>query len=61
MGPQIYFKVILSGNSFLVFLLKTFLFVSYKELFRERLSYKKGKAEVTMSKVIMGNSSFYSC
>ena len=32
-----------------------------KKLFRERLSYKRGKAHATMSKVIMGNGSFYVC
>ena len=31
------------------------------QLFRERLSYKRGKAYATMSKVIMGNGGFYSC
>ena len=29
------------------------------QLFRERLSYKQGKAYATMSKVIMGNGGFY--
>ena len=29
------------------------------QLFRERLSYKRGKAYSTMSKVIMGNGGFY--
>ena len=32
-----------------------------KQLFREWLSYKRGKAYETMSKVIMGNGSFYGC
>ena len=54
-------EIILSGNSFLVLLQKTFFFVLYIQLFRERLSYKRGKAHVTMSKVIMGNGGFYSC
>ena len=31
------------------------------QLFRERLSYKLGKAYATMSKVIMGKSGFYGC
>ena len=31
------------------------------QLFRERLSFKRGKAYVTMSKVIMGNGGFYGC
>ena len=31
------------------------------QLFREWLSYKRGKAYATMSKVIMGNGGFYSC
>ena len=31
------------------------------QLFRERLSYKRGKAYATMSKVIMGNGDFYCC
>ena len=31
------------------------------QLFRERLSYKWGKAYATMSKVIMGNGGFYGC
>ena len=31
------------------------------QLFRERLSYKRGKAYATMSKVIMGNIGFDSC
>ena len=31
------------------------------QLFRERLSYKRGKAYATMPKVIMGNGSFYGC
>ena len=31
------------------------------QLFRERLSYKRGKAYATMSKVIMGNGGFYGC
>ena len=30
----------------------------YIQLFRERLSYKRGKAYATMSKVIMGNGGF---
>ena len=34
---------------------------SCKQLFREWLSYKRGKAYETMSKVIMGNGSFYGC
>ena len=51
----------MSGNSFLVLLQKTFFFVLYIQLFRERLSYNRGKAHVTMSKVIMGNGGFYSC
>ena len=29
------------------------------QLFRERLSYKRGKANATMSKVTMGNGGFY--
>ena len=33
----------------------------YLQLFRERLSYKRGKAYATMSKVIMGNGGFYGC
>ena len=32
---------------------------SWIQLFRERLSYKRGKAYATMSKVIMGNGGFY--
>ena len=28
------------------------------KLFRERLSYKRGKAYATMSKVVMGNGGF---
>ena len=28
------------------------------QLFRERLSYKRGKANATMSKIIMGNGGF---
>ena len=37
--------------------------LSYRciQLFRERLSYKRGKAYATMSKVIMGNGGFYGC
>ena len=31
------------------------------QLFCERLSYKRGKAYVTMSNVIMGNGGFYGC
>ena len=31
------------------------------QLFRERLSYKRGKAYATTSKVILGNGGFYSC
>ena len=31
------------------------------QLFRERLSYNRGKACATMSKVIMGNGGFYGC
>ena len=31
------------------------------QLFRERLSSKRGKAYATMSKVIMGNGGFYGC
>ena len=31
------------------------------QLFCERLSYKRGKAYLTMSKVIMGNGGFYGC
>ena len=31
------------------------------QLFRERLSHKRGKAYATMSKVIMGNGGFYGC
>ena len=31
------------------------------QLFRERLSYKRGKAYAIMSKVIMGNGGFYCC
>ena len=31
------------------------------QLFRERLSYKRGKVYATMSKVIMGNGGFYGC
>ena len=31
------------------------------QLFRERLSFKRGKAYVTMSKVIMGSGGFYGC
>ena len=31
------------------------------QLFRERLSYKRGIGYATMSKVIMGNGGFYSC
>ena len=31
------------------------------QLFRERLSYKRGKTYATMSKVIMGNGGFYGC
>ena len=33
----------------------------YIQLFRERLSYKRGKAYATMWKVIMGNGGFYGC
>ena len=33
----------------------------HTQLFRERLSYKRGKAYATMSKVIMGNGGFYGC
>ena len=33
----------------------------YIQLFRERLSYKRGKAYATMSKVTMGNGGFYGC
>ena len=36
-------------------------YTSCIQLFRERLSYKLGKAYVTLSKVIMGNGGFYSC
>ena len=32
---------------------------SHIQLFRERLSYKRGKARATMSKVIMGNGGFH--
>ena len=35
--------------------------VNHLQLFRERLSCKRRKAYATMSKVIMGNGSFYSC
>ena len=35
--------------------------MSQIQLFRERLSYKRGKAYATISKVIMGNGCFYSC
>ena len=35
------------------------LFVMNIQLFRERLSYRRGKASATMSKVIMGNGGFY--
>ena len=31
------------------------------QLFRERLSYKRGKVYATMSQVIMGNGGFYGC
>ena len=31
------------------------------QLFRERLSYKRGKAYATMSKATMGNGGFYGC
>ena len=31
------------------------------QLFRERLSYKRGKAYATMPQVIMGNGGFYGC
>ena len=31
------------------------------QLFRERLSYKRGKAYATMSKVFMSNGDFYGC
>ena len=31
------------------------------QLFRERLSYKRGKAYATMSKVVMGNGGFNGC
>ena len=31
------------------------------QLFRERLSYKRGKAYATMPKVITGNGGFYTC
>ena len=31
------------------------------QLFRERLSYKRGKAYTTMSKVVMGNGGFHGC
>ena len=31
------------------------------QLFPESLSYKRGKAYATMSKVIMGNGGFYTC
>ena len=31
------------------------------QLFRGKLSHKRGKAYTTMSKVIMGNSGFYGC
>ena len=33
----------------------------YIQLFRERLSYKRGKAYATMSKVIVDNGGFYGC
>ena len=33
----------------------------YLQLFRERLSYKRGKAYATMSQVIVGNGNFYGC
>ena len=35
--------------------------VHYIQLFRERLSYKRGKAYATMPKVIMRNGGFYGC
>ena len=35
--------------------------VCYLQLFRERLSYKRGKAYVTVSKVSMGNGGYYGC
>ena len=31
------------------------------QLFRERLSYKRGRVYATMSKVIMGNGGFKGC
>ena len=49
--------------------LVVFNFISYsftaftceRQLFPERLSYQRGKAYATMSKVIMGNGDFYTC
>ena len=35
--------------------------ILHLQLFRERLSHKRGKAYATMSKVIMGNGGFYGC
>ena len=42
-------------------LISTHSLTLFIQLFRERLSYKWGKAYTTMSKVIMGNDVFYSC
>ena len=33
----------------------------YIQLFRERFSYKRGKAYAIMSKVVMGNGGFQGC
>ena len=40
---------------------KTLLQRNRIQLFRERLSYKRGKAYATMSKVTMSNGVFYGC
>ena len=57
---QILFTVNTILEDTLIMLRKIF-FPKNIQLFRERLSYKRGKAYAIMSKVIMGNGGFYGC